>query len=184
MVSKNGTRSSPSGIAMSSTSWPRLASRALASSQAFTQSGWTSTPGTGCCRVRPISSRPGGRLAWPRKDSPGGSGGWVYMSPGKLPVITSSSSAASATVRAIGPSTPKPSRSGASGPPETRPRDGLIPNSPQTRTGMRMDPAPSLPWAAGARPAATAAAAPPLDPPADRDRSHGVLAGGPILVSV
>src|SRR5580658_10082699 len=106
------------------------------------------------------------------------------MSPGKLPDMTSSSSAASATVRAIGPSTLSPDRSGISGPPEIRPRDGLMPNRPQTLLGMRMEPPPSLPWAAGARPAATAAAAPPLDPPADRVRSHGVRAGGPILVSV
>jgi hypothetical protein len=49
---------------------------------------------------------------------------------------------------------------------------------------MRIDPPPSLPWAAGASPAATAAPAPPLEPPADRDRSQGVRAGGPILVSV
>ncbi len=98
--------------------------------------------------------------------------------------MTSSRSAASATVRAIGPFTLKPARSGSSGPLETRPRDGLIPNSPHTLDVMRMDPPPSLPWAAGAKPAATAAAAPPLDPPADLDRSHGVRAGGPILVSV
>src|SRR5207248_10866253 len=106
------------------------------------------------------------------------------MSPGKLPVITSSSSAASATVRASGPLTPRPYRSGTSGPSETRPRDGLIPNRPHTLDGMRMEPPPSLPWAAGARPAATAAAAPPLDPHADRDRSPGVRAGGPIADSV
>ena len=106
------------------------------------------------------------------------------MSPGKFPVITSSSSAASATVRAMGPLTPRPARSGISGPSEIRPRDGLIPNRPHTLDGMRMEPPPSLPWAAGARPAATAAAAPPLDPPADLDRSHGVRAGGPTAVSV
>ena len=106
------------------------------------------------------------------------------MSPSWLPVITSSSSAASATVRVSGPSMPSPNRSGTSGAEEIRPRVGLIPNSPHTLDGIRIDPPPSLPWAAGASPAATAAAAPPLDPPADRDRSHGVRAGGPILVSV
>ena len=106
------------------------------------------------------------------------------MSPGWLPVIASSSSAASATVRASGPSVDSPARSGISGPPEIRPRLGLIPNSPHTLAGIRIDPPPSLPCAAGASPAATAAAAPPLDPPADRLRSHGVRAGGPILVSV
>src|SRR5260370_41465265 len=100
------------------------------------------------------------------------------MSPGKFSVITSSSSAASATVRAIGPLMPRPARSGMSGPSEIRPRDGLIPNRPHTLDGMRMEPPPSLPWAAGARPAAAAAAAPPLDPPADLDRAHSGPAGG------
>ena len=106
------------------------------------------------------------------------------MSPGWLPVITSSSSAASATDRASGPSVPSPDRSGTSGALEIRPRDGFSPNRPHTLDGIRIDPPPSLPWAAGARPAATAAAAPPLDPPADRLRSQGVRAGGPTAVSV
>ena len=43
---------------------------------------------------------------------------------------------------------------------------------------MRIDPPPSEPTATGARPAATAAAAPPLDPPAPVVRSHGFRAGG------
>ena len=42
---------------------------------------------------------------------------------------------------------------------------------------MRIEPPPSLPWAAGARPAATAAAAPPLDPPGVRVVSHGLRHG-------
>ncbi len=66
----------------------------------------------------------------------------------------------------------------SSGPLLTRPRLGLMPNSPQTDAGMRMEPPPSLACARGARPPATAAAAPPLDPPAERLRSHGVRAGG------
>jgi hypothetical protein len=106
------------------------------------------------------------------------------MSPGQLPVMTSSSSAASATVRVSGPLMLSPDRSGTSGAYEIRPRVGLRPNRPQTLAGMRIEPPPSLPWAAGASPAATAAPAPPLEPPADRDRSQGVRAGGPILVSV
>ena len=47
---------------------------------------------------------------------------------------------------------------------------------------MRTEPPPSLPCATGASPAATAAAAPPLEPPAIRSRSHGVRAGGAIAV--
>src|SRR5262252_5804045 len=66
------------------------------------------------------------------------------MSPSWLPVITSSSSAASATVRASGPSMPSPNRSGTSGAEEILPRVGLIPNSPHTLDGIRIDPPPSL----------------------------------------
>src|ERR1700758_5018 len=106
------------------------------------------------------------------------------MLPGEVPAHTSRRSAPAPAGGPSGPLTPRPYRSGTSGPSETRPRDGLIPNRPQTLDGMRMEPPPSLPWAAGARPAATAAAAPPLDPPADLDRSHGGRAGGPTSVSV
>ena len=58
------------------------------------------------------------------------------------------------------------------------------PTRPHTLAGMRIDPPPSLPCAIGTKPAATAAAAPPLDPPARREVSHGVRAGGPRSVSV
>ena len=66
----------------------------------------------------------------------------------------------------------------------TRPRASLIPNRPQTLAGIRTEPPPSLPCANGTSPAATAAAAPPLDPPAERVGSHGVRAGGATLFSV
>ena len=39
---------------------------------------------------------------------------------------------------------------------------------------MRIDPPPSLAWAAGTMPAATAAAAPPEEPPAMCSRSQGL----------
>ena len=70
------------------------------------------------------------------------------------------------------------------GPCDTRPREVLRPTRPHTLAGMRIDPPPSLPWAIGTNPPATAAAAPPLDPPASRPVSHGVRAGGPMSVSV
>ena len=44
---------------------------------------------------------------------------------------------------------------------------------PQNADGMRIEPAPSLPCAMGPRPAATAAAAPPLEPPAVRPDFQG-----------
>jgi malate synthase len=50
----------------------------------------------------------------------------------------------------------------------SRPREGLNPNRPQYAAGMRMLPPPSEPWAIGTMPDATAAADPPLEPPASR----------------
>src|SRR6476660_3229035 len=115
-----------------------------------------------------MRSLPGSRRAAALNDSPAGSGGSVYMSPGKLPATASSSSAASATLRASGPLVDSPARSGLSGPCDTPLRVGLISNGTHTLDGILLDPRPALPCAAGASPAATAAAAPPLDPPADR----------------
>lgn len=45
---------------------------------------------------------------------------------------------------------------------------------------MRIDPPPSLPWASGTMPAATAAAAPPLEPPDERLKSQGLRVGPPL----
>ncbi len=87
--------------------------------------------------------------------------------------MTSSSAAASRTVRAIGPDVPSPSAPDPYGAGETRPRDGLSPNRPQQEAGMRIEPPPSLPCATGQSPAAVAAAAPPLEPPAVRVVSQG-----------
>ena len=64
-----------------------------------------------------------------------------------------------------------------SGPCEIRPRLGLRPTSPQHAAGMRIEPPPSLPWATGTMPAATAAADPPEEPPGVRVRSHGFRVG-------
>ncbi len=70
------------------------------------------------------------------------------------------------------------------GPGETRPRDGFSPTIPQQAAGIRTEPPPSEPWAIGTMPLATAAAAPPLEPPAVRRRSQGVRAGAPVAGSV
>ena len=170
---------------MSTTSWPSRSSSALAASYAAMHSGCTSVWPTTGVRNRAIRSRPGSRRACSAKVSPAGSGGAQCGSPGSGPAMMSSSAAASATVQAIGPITPSPGpTSPPSGPLLTRPRLGLSPNRPQLLAGIRIEPPPSLPCAIGASPPATAAAAPPLDPPAPRDRSHGVRAGGPISVSV
>ena len=42
-----------------------------------------------------------------------------------------------------------------------------------------MEPPPSVPWAAGTMPAATAAAAPPLEPPGTALEVPGIAASGP-----
>ncbi len=58
-----------------------------------------------------------------------------------------------------------------------RPRAGLRPTSPQHAAGMRIEPPPSLPCASGTMPDATAAAAPPDEPPGVLSVSHGLRAG-------
>ena len=49
-----------------------------------------------------------------------------------------------------------------------RARVGFSPKTPQQEDGMRIDPPPSLAWAMGTIPEATAAADPPLEPPVVR----------------
>ena len=71
-----------------------------------------------------------------------------------------------------------------SGPTETRPRAALSPTRPQHEAGMRIEPPPSLPWAIGTMPAATAAAEPPLEPPGVRSSPHGLRVGPNRRVSV
>src|SRR5205809_4527907 len=94
------------------------------------------------------------------------------------PEVASSAAAASLTVRLTTPSVTRPFRmSPISGPSELRPRVGLSPTSPQQAAGMRMEPPPSLAWATGTTPEATAAAEPPEEPPGVRFTSQGFLAG-------
>src|SRR5262245_3213925 len=99
-------------------------------------------------------------------------------SPANGPAATSSRSALSRTVRvtacAIDNGDAKNVYSGAAG---TRPREGFSPTSPHIAAGMRIDPPPSVAWPAGTMPAATAAALPPEDPPAGRDRQYGLRVG-------
>ena len=51
---------------------------------------------------------------------------------------------------------------------------GFIPTTPQSAAGWRIDPPVSVPSESGAKPAATAAAEPPDDPPGTRSTSHGL----------
>ena len=82
------------------------------------------------------------------------------------PAIAWSRSTQSEIVRAIGPSWSRLQESGTTPASETRPRVGLIVDVPQHAEGIRSDPAVSVPVAAGVIRAASAAADPPLDPPA------------------
>src|SRR3954464_14288043 len=52
-----------------------------------------------------------------------------------------------------------------------------MPTIPHSDAGWRIEPPVSVPIAQGARPAATAAAEPPLEPPGTRSVSHGLPPG-------
>jgi hypothetical protein len=77
------------------------------------------------------------------------------------------------TSRVIGP-TCATVPNGESGQAGTRPKDALMPNSPVKLHGMRIEPPPSVPTARGPMPAATAATAPPEEPPGVLSLFHGL----------
>src|SRR2546427_60472 len=83
--------------------------------------------------------------------------------------------AASATVRASGPTWSRLLQSGITPWQLTRPNDGLRPTMPQSAAGMRIEPPVSVPTEATHIPDAMAAAEPPLDPPAMRSVFQGLL---------
>src|SRR5215213_9009754 len=89
------------------------------------------------------------------------------------PEVAVSMRAASATVRVIGPKWARSIRPLAGYWAINR-HDGLSPNSPVKPHGIRIDPAPSVPCARGPSPAATAADAPPDEPPGVRLSCHGL----------
>ena len=80
----------------------------------------------------------------------------------------------SITERLTQPSTTIPRQPSSFGARLTRPRVGLRPKRPQQEAGMRIEPAPSPAEAIGTRPAATAAAEPPLEPPGVRCGFQGL----------
>src|SRR5713101_9933172 len=100
-------------------------------------------------------------------------------SPACGPAIASKSERTSAMVRAIGPTTPiqekAPAPGGKCPVAGTRPGVGFSPQIPQKCAGTRIEPQPSLPTPPAEQPAAIAAASPPLEPPAERVQSHGLL---------
>src|SRR4051794_15117538 len=90
--------------------------------------------------------------------------------------MISSVSAASATVRVIGPVCASDPQEGGEKPGEraTRPTAGSSPTPRQKEGGTRIGPTPSVPIGTGPQPGATPAAAPPLDPPLVRPGSQGL----------
>src|SRR3989442_1015013 len=119
-----------------------------------------------------IRSRPGARPTSERKGPAGG--GAQYGSPRSGPDVASSSAALSRTERVTAwPTDAPPQPSPASGPIGLRARVVLSPKRPQHDAGILIEPPPSVACAIGTMPAATAAAEPPLDPPALKARFHG-----------
>src|SRR6218665_1266758 len=146
------------------TSWPRARQRPAVASTASTHSGAMSMPAK-AARQTPMRSLRGASPTADRRLR--ARAGAAYGAPLSMPATASMAAAVSRTVRLSTPSTARPPQpSPRSGPIGTTPRDGLSPNRPQQAAGMRMEPPPSLPCAIGTMPAATAAAAPPLEPPA------------------
>ena len=93
---------------------------------------------------------------------------------GSGPAMAESSSATSATVRAIGPSTEKGAQPSSAGHVGTRPGEGRKPTTLQKLAGLRSEPPMSLPSAIGTMPEASATAAPPLEPPHVLVGSYGL----------
>ena len=77
-------------------------------------------------------------------------------------------------MRAIGPAWSKLGASGKQPSSGTSPQVGLNPTSAHQAAGMRIEPPESVPSATSASPAATAAALPPLEPPARRPGAIGL----------
>ena len=88
--------------------------------------------------------------------------------------MASSSSARSSTLRAIGPCTPRLRSIVAAGVCATRPMLGRMPTTPQKLAGLRSEPPMSEPCASQAMPVASATAAPPEEPAAERDSVPGI----------
>src|SRR5882757_9135429 len=103
-----------------------------------------------------------------------GNNGSDSGSAGCSPLMASRNNARSSTFRAIGPWTPRLRSTAAAGVCATRPMLGRRPTTPQKLAGLRSEPPMSEPWASQAMPVASATAAPPEEPAADRDRSQGL----------
>src|SRR5262249_32193131 len=112
-------------------------------------------------------------------------GSWIAIGErASGPAITLSSSATSATLRAMGPETLSVLHASPLGATGTRPGAGRNPTTPQNAAGFRSDPPVSLPVATGVIPQASATAAPPLDPPQVLVKSYGFFVAPNTLLKV
>src|SRR6185437_17019422 len=99
----------------------------------------------------------------------------LATSPASGPVIASSTSIASSTLRAIGPSLSSDQQSVIAPVRGTRPYVGRNPVIPQRMLGETMLPPVSLPIANATSPAAVAAPGPALEPEDPSSGSHGFM---------
>ena len=144
-----------SGISASTTRAPSASSR----------STYCSAAGLGGCAGPPTD---GGRVSSPTV-SPASSGAGTGAC-----ARTDHTSAASATVRASGPTVSKVGTSGKTPSTGIRPHEGFMPTRPQQAAGSRIEQPVSVPRPMSQSPAAIAAALPPDEPPAVAPGSAGL----------
>lgn len=133
-------------------------------------------PARWCRRARGRAPARSPRRAFPGSSSAAGRHHGSCQSP---PAIARRPRRTSSTRRAMGPSTcmscrPMPGSGSPGFQTGTRPRPGRMEARPQACAGCRSDPPRSLPCASGLMPVASAAAAPPLDPPGVWRRFQGL----------
>ena len=104
-------------------------------------------------------------------------------SPAAGPCVTEASSRTSATLVPLVPCVENSIQRGSTLRPMA-PIDGLYPTSPHAEAGPRTLPPPSDVVARGTRPAASAAALPPLEPPLDFSGFHGLRVAPNTLFTV
>ena len=166
---------SMSGCA-ASTRQPRRESRATARSQAARTDFWSGIPPrSGDQATRSPGS--GAGVSGKRRLSPGSA--TDVGSRGSGPAMAAIIAAVSRTVRVIGPLMLSVSQAASFGYCGTRPGELRKATSPQKLAGTRSEPPKSLPIAPAHRPAATAAAEPPLEPARRLPEVVGVLAAVP-----
>jgi hypothetical protein len=98
------------------------------------------------------------------------------------PAITASIRALSRTFAVIGPVWSRLASIGAMPVYGTSPHVGFMPTTPQSAAGTRIEPPWSPPIASSTSPAATTAAEPDDEPPAEWPRRRGLWTGPRVLV--